>query len=54
MRVTWRTLTTAVPKGKSAETDCYLAAFAITGGHSLVSFDRGLRRFARVDLTIPA
>ncbi len=50
----WRTLTTAVPKGKSAETDCYLAAFAITGGHSLVSFDRGLRRFARVDLTIPA
>lgn len=50
----WRTVTAALPKGKSAETDCYLAAFAIAGGHSLVSFDRGLRRFAGVDLTAPA
>ena len=47
----WRTLYAALPKGKSAETDCYLAAFAIAGGHSLVSFDRGLRHFAGVDLT---
>ena len=47
----WRTLGAALPKGKSAETDCYLAAFAIAGGHRLVSFDRGLRRFAGVDLT---
>ena len=50
----WRTLTTAVPKGKSAETDCYLAAFAIADGHGLVSFDKGLRRFPGVELTFPA
>lgn len=50
----WRALTVAVPKGKPAETDCYLAAFAIAGRHSLVSFDRGLRRFAGLDLTTPA
>ena len=50
----WRTLTTVVPKGKPAETDCYLAAFAITGGHRLVSFDPGLRRFAGVELMVLA
>ncbi len=49
----WRALTTALLRGKSVETDCYLAAFAIAGKHSLVSFDRGLRRFASLDLVIP-
>lgn len=50
----WRELTAALPRGKPAETDCYLAAFAIAGRHGLVSFDRGLRRFAGLDLTTPA
>lgn len=50
----WRALTAALPRGKPAETDCYLAAFAIAGKHSLVSFDRGLRRFAGLDLITPA
>jgi hypothetical protein len=49
----WRALTAALPKGRPAETDSYLAAFAIAGGHRLVSFDRGLRRFAGLDLTTP-
>ena len=49
----WRALTAALARGKSAETDCYLAAFAIAGNHSLVSFDRGLRRFASLNLAIP-
>jgi toxin-antitoxin system PIN domain toxin len=46
----WRTLTAALPKGKPAETDCYLAAFAIAGKHTLVSFDRGLQRLAGLEL----
>ena len=50
----WRALTAALPRGKPAETDCYLAAFAIAGNHSLVSFDRGLRQFASLNLMIPA
>ena len=54
LQVAWRTVTAKIPKGKPAETDCYLAAFAVTGGHSLVSFDRGMRRFAGVDLIIPS
>jgi uncharacterized protein len=49
----WRALTVALPRGKTAETDCYLAAFAIAGKHSLVSFDRGLRRFKGLDLVAP-
>jgi predicted nucleic acid-binding protein len=31
-------------------TDAYLAAFAIAGGHRLVAFDQGFRRFAGLDL----
>lgn len=50
----WRALTAALPRGKPAETDCYLAAFAIAGRHSLVSFDRGLRRFPGLNLLTPA
>ncbi len=50
----WRALTAALPRGKPAETDCYLAAFAIAGKLSLVSFDRGLRRFAGLNLVTPA
>ncbi len=34
--------------------DCYLAAFAIAGGHRLVSFDRGLRRFRGLSVVFPA
>ncbi len=48
----WRAVTTELPRGMPADTDCYLAAFAIAGGHSLVSFDRGMRRFAGIDLMI--
>ena len=41
----WRGITAAIRKGQCAETDAYLAAFAQAGGWSLVTFDRGLRRF---------
>jgi hypothetical protein len=50
----WRALGAALPKGTPAETDCYLAAFAIAGGHRLVSFDRGLRRFRGLSVVTPA
>lgn len=49
----WRMLTAALPRGKPAETDCYLAAFAIAGKYTLVSFDQGLRRFASLELVTP-
>jgi toxin-antitoxin system PIN domain toxin len=54
LQAAWRALSAALPKGKPAETDCYLAAFAVAGRHRLVSFDRGLRRFAGLDLASPA
>lgn len=41
----WRGITAAIRKGQCAETDAYLAAFARAGGWSLVTFDRGFRRF---------
>jgi predicted nucleic acid-binding protein len=50
----WRALGASLPKGTPAETDCYLAAFAIAGAHSLVSFDRGLRRFKGLDVLTPS
>lgn len=53
LETAWRALSSALARGKPAETDCYLAAFAISGKHSLVSFDRGLRRFTGLDLVTP-
>ena len=32
--------------------DAYLAAFAVTAGLQLVSFDRGFRQFAGLELTL--
>lgn len=54
LEAAWRSLTAALPKGKAAETDCYFAAFATAGNHSLVSFDQGLRRFTGFNLVTPA
>lgn len=48
----WRRLTAEFPAGRCAETDTYLAAFARAGGHGLVTFDRGFRRFEGLDATI--
>lgn len=48
----WRLLTRALPVGRCAETDTWFAAFALAGGHRLVTFDRGFRRFAGLDVEI--
>jgi predicted nucleic acid-binding protein len=50
----WRALTSSLPKGTPAETDCYLAAFAIADAHSLVSFDGGMRRFKGLKVVTPS
>jgi hypothetical protein len=53
-RPTWsgdrRSLTPALPRGLTVETDTYLAAFAIAGAHRLATFDRDSRRFPELDL----
>lgn len=41
----WRRATRMLPKGQSSETDAYFAAFAQSGGWTLVTFDRGFHRF---------
>lgn len=48
----WQTVTTRLRRGEVAETDAYLAAFALAGQHRLVSFDRGMKRFTGVDTEI--
>ena len=50
----WRTVTAPLRRGHVAGTDAYLAAFAIAGRHRIVSFDRGMQRFAGVDAEILA
>lgn len=49
----WRTLTESLPEGSSAETDAYLAAFAISGGWTLCTLDRGFRRFPGLTAEYP-
>jgi predicted nucleic acid-binding protein len=41
----WKEMTSSLPKGQCAETDAYFAALAQSGGRTLVTFDRGFRRF---------
>jgi toxin-antitoxin system PIN domain toxin len=41
----WRVLTNAAGTGPNFWTDAYLAAFAVAGGYTVVSFDRGFSRF---------
>lgn len=48
----WRSLTEELPAGTCAETDTYFAAFAQVGGHRLLTFDRGFRRFGGLDAVI--
>ncbi len=48
----WRGVTTAIRKGQCAETDAYFAAFARAGGWSVVTFDRGFRRFPGLRMEI--
>jgi len=49
----WRQITTASEKSW-ADTDTYLAAFAIAGGHKLVTFDRGFQKYLSLKLEILA
>jgi uncharacterized protein len=48
----WRRLTRSLAAGRCAETDIYFAAFAIAGGHRLVTFDRGFRQFEELDVEV--
>lgn len=48
----WRSLTEDLPAGRCAETDTYLAAFALAGGYRLLTFDRGFRSFEGVDALV--
>ncbi len=41
----WRGLCAGIPRGQCAETDVYLAAFAMARGDTLVTFDAGFSRF---------
>ncbi len=41
----WQTICEWTPKGSSAETDTYLAAFAIASNLAVVTFDAGMTRF---------
>ncbi len=46
----WRSLTSRYTRGKMAETDAYLAAFATSGGYGMLTFDREFARFKGIVL----
>jgi hypothetical protein len=49
----WHTICEWTPKGSSAETDSYLAAFAIAANLSVVTFDGGMSRFPGLTVETP-
>jgi toxin-antitoxin system PIN domain toxin len=54
LEAAWRRITKPFPKGQTAETDAYFAAFASSTGFRLVTFDRGFRRFSNINVEILA
>ena len=46
LRETWESVCDSIPKGACAETDSYLAAFAIASRRTFVTFDKGKSRFS--------
>ena len=49
----WETICSWTPQGSSAETDAYLAAFAIALKVTIVTFDKGLTRFPDLKVVVP-
>lgn len=49
---TWTTITDTADFKQNLWTDSYLYAFAIAGGHTIVSFDEGFKRFLKVDVIV--
>jgi toxin-antitoxin system PIN domain toxin len=48
----WRQVTELIPSGTCAGTDAYLAAIALSGGWSFVTFDRAFRHFPNLNLHV--
>ena len=48
----WRDVIGGLPAGTIADTDVFLAAFARAGDHTLVTFDRGFRKFRALKLEL--
>lgn len=54
LEMVWKRITKPFPKGQTAGTDTYFAAFATAINHRLVTFDRGFRRFSHLNVDILA
>lgn len=50
--VVWKSICVQLPRGSTGNTDTYLAAFTQSGGHTLVTFDSGFRRFQRLSVEL--
>lgn len=48
----WRALTSDLASGQQLDTDTYLAALALAGGYTFLTFDRGFRRYQALDALI--
>jgi uncharacterized protein len=54
LEAAWRKLSRHSHAGPNSWTDAYLSAFALTAGHTLVTFDRGFRRYPGLKLALLA
>lgn len=52
LQVSWLKLSLAFGKATKRVTDTYLAGFAIAGGNTLVTLDKGFQNFEELDLVL--
>jgi len=52
LELVWRALAHEIPAGMRLDTDTYLAAFAIAGDYTLVTFDKGFSKYPNLKAEI--
>ena len=52
LELSWRALMRQRQPGANVWTDAYLAAFASSAGYTMITFDKGFRRFDKLKLRL--
>lgn len=52
LELVWRSMSEGLPPAMKLDTDTYLAAFAVAGGYTMVTFDKGFKKYPTLQTEI--